>query len=73
MEVFCLASGTMISSGLFIIAGLAFGYCRSCRGPVLSHSRACCIPTVFKYVRLTSAMPKAGGTIFISQGASALL
>jgi len=73
-EVFCLASGAMISSGLFIIAGLAFGYA----GPavVLSYLIAglACIPTILSMAELTSAMPKAGGDYFyITRGFGSLV
>ncbi|MCM8820522.1 MAG: amino acid permease [Candidatus Omnitrophica bacterium] len=73
-EVFCLASGAMISSGLFIIAGLAFGYA----GPavILSYLIAglACIPTVLSMSELTSAMPKAGGDYFyITRGFGSLV
>lgn len=73
-EVFCLASGAMISSGLFIIAGLAFGYA----GPavVLSYLIAglACIPTILSMSELTSAMPKAGGDYFyITRGFGSLV
>ena len=63
-EVFCIASGSMISSGLFILPGIAFSYA----GPavVLSYLIAglACIPTVLSMAELTSAMPKAGGDYF---------
>lgn len=73
-EVFCLATGAMISSGLFIIAGLAFGYA----GPavVLSYLIAglACLPTVLSMSELTSAMPKAGGDYFyITRGFGSLV
>ncbi|MCK5568087.1 MAG: amino acid permease [Spirochaetes bacterium] len=62
--VFCVASGAMISSGLFILPGLAFAKA----GPavILSYILAgvLCIPTVLSKAELTSAMPKAGGDYF---------
>lgn len=64
LEVFCIATGAMISSGLFILPGLAFAYA----GPavVLSYFLAglVCIPTILSMSELTSAMPKAGGDYF---------
>lgn len=63
-EVFCIASGAMISSGLFILPGIAFSYA----GPsvILSYLIAgiACIPTVLSMAELSSAMPKAGGDYF---------
>ncbi|MBN1446105.1 MAG: amino acid permease [Candidatus Omnitrophica bacterium] len=63
-EVFCIASGAMISSGLFILPGLAFAYA----GPavIISYLIAglACIPTVMSMAELASAMPKAGGDYF---------
>ena len=64
LGVFCVASGAMISSGLFILPGLAFAKA----GPavILSYILAgvLCIPTVLSKAELTSAMPKAGGDYF---------
>jgi basic amino acid/polyamine antiporter, APA family len=63
-EVFCIATGAMISSGIFILPGLAFAYA----GPavILSYFLAglACIPTILSMTELTSAMPKAGGDYF---------
>jgi len=64
LEVFCIASGAMISSGIFILPGLAFAHA----GPavILSYLIAglACIPTVMSMAELASAMPKAGGDYF---------
>ncbi len=64
LEVFCIATGAMISSGIFILPGLAFAYA----GPavILSYFLAglACIPTILSMSELTSAMPKAGGDYF---------
>ena len=63
-DIFCLASGTMISSGLFILPAIAYKY----SGPsiVLAYFLAglLMIPTIFSKSELLSAMPKAGGTYF---------
>ncbi len=63
-HVFCIASGAMISSGLFILPGMAFGKA----GPsvILSYIIAglLCVPTVFSMSELITAMPKAGGDYF---------
>ncbi|MFC1708588.1 amino acid permease [Candidatus Omnitrophota bacterium] len=64
LDVFCVATGAMVSSGLFILPGLAF----SMAGPavILSYAFAAilCIPTLLSKAELTTAMPKAGGDYF---------
>ena len=64
VDVFCIASGAMISSGLFVLPGLAF----SKAGPavILSYGIASLlvIPAVLSKAELATAMPKAGGTYF---------
>ncbi|MBU4375870.1 MAG: amino acid permease [Candidatus Omnitrophica bacterium] len=64
LDIFCVATGAMISSGLFILPGLAFAMA----GPavVMSYLIAAilCIPTLLSKAELTTAMPKAGGDYF---------
>lgn len=64
LELFCIASGAMISSGLFILPGLAHAYA----GPavVLSYLIAglLAVTGMLSQAELVSAMPKAGGTYF---------
>lgn len=64
LDVFCVATGAMISSGLFILPGLAFAKA----GPavILSYLIAglFCLPTLLSMAELTTAMPKAGGDYF---------
>jgi len=64
LDVFCVATGAMISSGLFILPGLAFAKA----GPsvILSYILAgfLCIPALLSSAELTTAMPKAGGDYF---------
>jgi len=74
LDVFCVATGAMISSGLFILPGLAF----SKAGPavILSYIIAgvFCLPTLLSMAELTTAMPKAGGDYFyIMRGFGPLL
>ena len=74
LDIFCVASGAMISSGLFILPGLAFAKA----GPavVVSYIIAgiFCIPTLLSMAELTTAMPKAGGDYFyIMRGFGPLL
>jgi APA family basic amino acid/polyamine antiporter len=62
--VFCVSTGAMVSSGLFILPGLAFAKA----GPavIVSYLLAgiLCIPAALSKAELTSAMPKAGGDYF---------
>ncbi len=64
LDVFCLASGSMISSGLFILPGVA----HEAAGPavVLAYLLAglLALTGLFSQAELVSAMPKAGGTYF---------
>lgn len=62
--VFCIASGAMISSGLFILPGIA----SSGVGPSLFLSyivaSLIALPTLLSKAELVTAMPKAGGDYF---------
>ncbi|NQV04480.1 MAG: amino acid permease [Candidatus Omnitrophica bacterium] len=74
LGIFCVATGAMISSGLFILPGLAF----SKAGPavIVSYIIAgvLCIPTLLSKAELITAMPKAGGDYFyIMRGFGPLL
>ena len=64
LDVFCIASGAMISSGLFILPGIASAEV----GPALFVSYIVAsffaIPTVLSQAELVTAMPKAGGDYF---------
>lgn len=63
-DVFCIASGAMISSGLFVLPGMAF----SQGGPaiVLAYALAglLVIPAALSQAELVSAMPRPGGSYF---------
>ena len=63
-EVFCIAAGAMISSGLFVLPGIAFA--RAGPGVVLAYGLAgvMVVPAMLAQAELVSAMPKAGGTYF---------
>ncbi|UCD15254.1 MAG: amino acid permease [Candidatus Omnitrophota bacterium] len=74
LDVFCVATGAMISSGLFILPALAFAKA----GPavILSYILAAvlCIPTALSNAELSTAMPKAGGDYYyITRGFGPLL
>jgi len=64
LDIFCIASGAMISSGLFILPGLAYAK----TGPAILISYAIAsllvIPAMLSKAELSTAMPKAGGTFF---------
>ena len=64
LDVFAVAAGAMISSGLFILPAIAF----SKAGPavILSYFLASLlvIPSVLSKAELATAMPRAGGTYF---------
>jgi amino acid transporter len=62
--IFCVAAGAMISSGLFVLPGLAFAKA----GPaiILGYLVASImvIPSLLSKAELATAMPRAGGTYF---------
>jgi len=64
LDVFCVASGAMISSGIFILPGLA----HALAGPsaVISYFLAglLAMAGMLSQAELVSAMPRAGGTYF---------
>lgn len=64
IDIFSIASGAMISSGLFILPGLA--YIKAGPGMILSYVLAglLAIAGMLSQSELVSAMPKAGGTYF---------
>ena len=64
IDVFCIASGAMISSGIFVLPGLAFAQI----GPamILSYliAGALALIGVLSVIELATAMPKAGGDYY---------
>ncbi|MBU0549639.1 MAG: amino acid permease [Candidatus Omnitrophica bacterium] len=64
LDVFCIASGAMISSGLFVLPGIA----SSKVGPALFLSYIIAsflaVPTMLSQAELVTAMPRAGGDYF---------
>ncbi|MCF7908001.1 MAG: amino acid permease [Candidatus Omnitrophica bacterium] len=63
-DIFCIATGAMISSGLFVLPAIAYRY----SGPsiILAYLVAglLMIPSIFSKSELLTAMPKSGGTYF---------
>jgi len=66
LEVFCISSGAMISSGLFVLPALAF----TKAGPFVIFAYMIAgilvIPTVLSKAELVTAMPKTGGIFFFT-------
>jgi amino acid transporter/mannitol/fructose-specific phosphotransferase system IIA component (Ntr-type) len=64
LDTFCIATGAMISSGLFVLPGIAY----AAAGPavVLAFLLAgiLVIPALLSKAELSTAMPKAGGAYF---------
>lgn len=64
IDVFAVAAGAMISSGLFVLPAIAFK--RSGPAVVLSYffASVLVLPSVLSKAELATAMPRAGGTYF---------
>ena len=64
IDLFCIASGTMISSGLFVLP--AFVYVEIGPSAFISYiiGSLLIIPSMLSQAELATAMPKAGGTYF---------
>ena len=64
LDIFCIASGAMISSGLFVLPGIAFA--KICPAVLISYAivSLLVIPSMLSKAELATAMPKAGGTFF---------
>lgn len=67
IEVFAIASGSMISSGLFVLPAVAYAVAGP--GVIISYFIAgfLVLPALFSKMELATAMPKAGGTYFFSE------
>ena len=64
LDVFSVAAGAMISSGLFVLPAIA--YAKAGPAVILAYLLASIlvIPSVLSKAELSTAMPKAGGTYF---------
>src|SRR4030065_169178 len=64
LNVFCIASGAMISSGLFILPGMA--YAKAGPSVIVCYFLAglLLLPGMLSLAEMTTAMPKAGGDCF---------
>ena len=67
IEVFSIAAGSMISSGLFVLPAIAYRIAGP--GIIISYFIAgiLMLPALFSKMELATAMPKAGGTYFFSE------
>jgi APA family basic amino acid/polyamine antiporter len=73
LDAFAIAAGAMISSGLFVLPGIA--YAKSGPASILAYLLAgvLMIPTMLSKAELATAMPKAGGNyFFITRGLGGL-
>lgn len=64
LDVFCIAAGAMISSGLFVLPGIAYAKTGSSVAVSYLIASFMMIPTLFSKAELATAMPKAGGDYF---------
>ena len=64
LDVFCMASGSMISSGLFILPALAYLKCGASVILVYIIASVLVLPATFAQSELATAMPKSGGSYF---------
>ena len=64
LDIFSLASGAMISSGLFILPAIV--YLKAGPGIIIAYFLAAflVIPALFAKTELATAMPKSGGAYF---------
>ena len=64
LDVFCISSGAMVSSGLFILPGVAFGLTGPSMCLAYLLAGILTIPALLSKAELATAMPKAGGVYF---------
>ena len=64
LDVFCIASGAMISSGLFVLPGIASANVGSALFISYILASFLAVPTMLSKAELVTAMPRAGGDYF---------
>ena len=64
LDVFAICTGAMISSGLFVLPGLAASKAGPAVVLVYPLSGLLLLPSLFSKAELATAMPRAGGTYF---------
>lgn len=64
LDIFCVATGAMISSGLFILPAIVF--CKIGSWIIVAYlfGAILMVPAMFSKTELATAMPKSGGTYF---------
>ena len=67
LDVFCLASGSMISSGLFVLPAIAYQIGDAQILTAYFVAGLLIIPSLFSKLELATAIPKAGGTYFYTE------
>ena len=63
-DLFAIATGAMISSGLFVLPGLAYYYAGPAAIAAYVLAGILILPALFSKAELTTAMPKAGGDYY---------
>ncbi len=63
-DVFCISAGAMISSGIFILPGLAFGQIGPAVFLAYAMAGVCALLGTLATIELATAMPLAGGIYF---------
>ncbi len=63
-DLFSIATGAMISSGLFVLPGLAYYYAGPAAIAAYVLAGILILPALFSKAELTTAMPKAGGDYY---------
>ena len=64
LDIFCMASGAMISSGLFILPAIIYKGCAGSVILVYITAAIMILPAVLSKAELSTAMPKSGGAYF---------
>jgi amino acid transporter/mannitol/fructose-specific phosphotransferase system IIA component (Ntr-type) len=64
LAIFCIAAGAMISSGLFVLPGIAFEKTGPSVFLAYLLAGALAVPALFSKAELATAMPRAGGSYF---------
>jgi len=64
LDIFCIATGAMISSGLFVLPSIVYRQLGS--GLLIAYFLAglLMVPSMLAKAELATAMPKSGGTYF---------
>jgi basic amino acid/polyamine antiporter, APA family len=63
-DLFCIASGAMISSGLFVLPGIVYAKIGPVSFVAYLIASLLVIPAMLSQAELSTAMPKSGGTYF---------